>query len=212
MNYLELINKCLVELNYKQVNAFSELTKNDHKKLKNIINVLNAEICNSDKWNFLQRKTEFILPKYTCEIENTIDGRIETVIVDGVKFNYYHDYEKYFTSSQSQSTYSLYNDKILLPLFNKDKKVEILYYTKNCAKSSDNEEKFALENADDSSLIPEPFVEPLLVYGACMRLKGNLKHIRFAYWVSMYKAALMNLRSSISPSWDETPTVKMFRR
>ena len=37
MNYLELINKCLVELNYKQVNAFSELTKNDHKKLKNII-------------------------------------------------------------------------------------------------------------------------------------------------------------------------------
>ena len=37
MNYLELINKCLVELNYKQVGSFSELTKNDHKKLKNIL-------------------------------------------------------------------------------------------------------------------------------------------------------------------------------
>ena len=37
MNYLEVINKCLVELNYKQVNAFSELIKNDHKKLMNII-------------------------------------------------------------------------------------------------------------------------------------------------------------------------------
>ena len=35
MNYLELINKCLVELNYKTVNAFSELVKNDHKKIKN---------------------------------------------------------------------------------------------------------------------------------------------------------------------------------
>ena len=32
MNYLELINKCLVELNYKQVNTFSELTKNEHNK------------------------------------------------------------------------------------------------------------------------------------------------------------------------------------
>lgn len=76
MNYLELINKCLAELNYKQVNAFSELTKNEHKKLKNIINVLNTEICSSDRWNFLQRKTEFTLPKNTCELENTIDGRI----------------------------------------------------------------------------------------------------------------------------------------
>ena len=63
MNYLELINKCLVELNYKQVNAFSELTKNDHKKLKNIINVINTEICNSDRWNFLQRKVVLTLPK-----------------------------------------------------------------------------------------------------------------------------------------------------
>ena len=35
MNYFDLVNKCLVELNYKQVNAFSELTKNDHKKIKN---------------------------------------------------------------------------------------------------------------------------------------------------------------------------------
>lgn len=65
MNYLELINKCLVELNYKQVNAFSELTKNDHKKLKNIINVLNSEICGFGRWAFLLRKTELSLPKNT---------------------------------------------------------------------------------------------------------------------------------------------------
>ena len=56
MNYLEIINKCLVELNYKQVNSFSELTKNEHKKLKNIINIINSEICSLDKWNFLLRK------------------------------------------------------------------------------------------------------------------------------------------------------------
>lgn len=212
MNYFELINKCLVELNYKQVNAFSELTKNEHKKLKNIINVLNAEICNSDRWLFLQRKKSLTLPKNTCEVENTIDGRIETLIVDGVKFDYFEDFEKFFVNSQPQNTYSLYNDKILLPLFNKEKNVEILYYTKNCAKSANGNEKFALEIGDDVSLIPEPFVEPLLVYGACLRLKGNPQHVRFSYWMSMYKDAFANLRSRICPSIDETPSVKMYRR
>ncbi len=212
MNYFELINKCLVELNYKQVNAFSELTKNEHKKLKNIINVLNTEVCNSDRWNFLQRKKQLVLPKNTCEIENTIDGRIETLIIDGVKFNYCEDFEEFFVNSQPQNTYSLYNDKILLPMFNKEKNVEILYYTKNCAKTVDNMEKFALENADDISLIPEPFVEPLLVYGACLRLKGNPQHVRFSYWMSMYKDALANMRSRICPSIDETPSVRMYRR
>uniref|UniRef100_UPI004026B1F6 hypothetical protein n=1 Tax=Candidatus Scatousia sp. TaxID=3085663 RepID=UPI004026B1F6 len=76
MNYFELINKCLVELNYKQVFTFSELTKNEHLKLKNIINILNTEICNSEKWNFLLRKTEFKIPKNTSEIQNPIKGKV----------------------------------------------------------------------------------------------------------------------------------------
>ena len=212
MTYLELINKCLVELNYKQVVAFSELTKNDHKKIKNILNVLNTEICSSDRWNFLQRKTEIVLPKNTGELENTIDGRIETIIIDGQRFEYYDDFEKFFTDSQPQNTYSLFNDKILLPMFNQNKTVEILYYTKNCAKDSQGKEKFALEVTDDSSLIPDTFAEPVLVYGTCMRLKGNPQHVRFSYWLSMYKDALANMRSRVSPRIDSTPSVKMFRR
>ncbi len=212
MNYLELINKCLVELNYKQVSAFSELTKNDHKKLKNILNVLNTEICGFDRWNFLQRKKDVVLPKNTGEIDNPIEGRIEALIVNGVKFDYYEDFESFFVNSQPQNTYSVFNDKILLPIFNQDKNVEILYYTKNCAKNSQGIEKLLMEDAEDSSLIPAGFAEPLLVYGACMRLKGNPQHVRFNYWYSMYKDALANLRSKVSASIDEAPSVKMYRR
>ena len=212
MNYLELINKCLVELNYKQVSAFSELTKNDHKKLKNILNVINSEICGSDRWNFLLRKKQLVLPKNTGEIENSVDGRIEALIIDGVKFDYYEEFETFFVNSQPQNTYSLFDDKILFPIFNQDKDIEILYYTKNCSKDSEGTEKFIMEDAEDSSLIPEPFSEPLLVYGACMRLKGNPQHVRFNYWYSMYKDALANLRSRISPSMDEAPSVKLHRR
>lgn len=211
MNYLELINKCLVELNYKQVNAFSELIKNDHKKLKNIINVLNAEICKSDRWNFLQRKITINLPANTGEIENPINGKIETIIVNGQKFSYYQDFESFFTNSQPSNTYSFYNDKILFPIFQNEKNVDILYYTNNCVRDNENIEKQIFENATDSSLIPEPFAEPLLVYGACMRLKGNPQHIRFSYWLSMYKDALANLRSRISATVNEVPSVNIRR-
>ena len=212
MNYLDLINKCLTELNYKQVNAFSELTKNDHKKLKNILNVLNTEICSSEKWNFLLRKTTLTLPVEKCELENSIDGRIETIIIDGVKFEYYEDFEKFFVISQPQNTYSLFNDKILFPIFDKQKDIEIIYYTKNYVKNSDGEEKSLMDDENDSSLIPEPFVEPILVYGSCMRLKGNPEHVRFSYWYSMYKEALTNLRARISSSMDDFPSVKIHRR
>lgn len=212
MNYLELINKCLVELNYKQVNAFSELIKNDHKKLKNIINIINSEICSLDKWNFLLRKEVLQLKKNSGELENTIDGRIKTIIIDGVKYEYFKDFEKFFTNSQPQNTYSLFNDKILLPIFNQDKNVEIYYYTKNCVKNIEGHEKYNFENEEDVSLIPAPFVEPLIVYGACMRLKGNPKHVRFSYWLNMYKDALANLKSKVAETLDEYPTVKMFRR
>ncbi|CCY62834.1 MAG: hypothetical protein ACLSA2_02095 [Candidatus Gastranaerophilaceae bacterium] len=212
MNYLELINKCLVELNYKQVSSFSELTKNDHKKLKNILNVLNAEVCGSDRWSFLLRKQQLTIPANTGEVTNSIDGRIETVIVDGVKFDYYEDFEKFFTNAQPMHTYSLFNDKILFPVFDKEKTVEIIYYTKNHAKDEDGSEKYLMEEDTDTTLIPEPFAEPVLVYGACMRLKGNPQHVRFSYWMSMYKDALANMRSRVCASIDETPSVKMHRR
>ena len=212
MNYLNLINKSLVELNYKQVSTFSELTKNEHKKLKNILNIINCEICSSEKWDFLQRKTILQLPKNTSKLENIIEGRIEAILIDGCKLNYNSDYEKYFTKSQPANTYSFYNNQILLPLYNEDKELEILYYTKNCAKNNAGEEILKMDSEQDYPLIPEPFVEPLLVYGACMRLKGNPQHVRFSYCLSMYKEAVLNLRSRISPSIDETPTVKLFRR
>ena len=212
MNYLELINKCLVELNYKQVNSFSELVKNEHKKLKNIINIINSEVCSLDKWNFLLRKQVLLLPKNSGEIENTIEGRIKSVIVDGAKYEYFSDFEKFFTNSQPQNTYSLFNDKILLPVFSQDKIVEIFYYTKNCAKDDGENEKYRFENEKDVSLIPEPFVEPLIVYGACMRLKGNPQHVRFNYWLTMYKDALANLRSKVTETLDDLPIVRIFRR
>ena len=212
MNYLEVINKCLVELNYKQVNAFSELIKNDHKKLMNIINVINSELCGFDNWNFLLRKETLTLEKGQKELPNNINGVIQNIIINKNIYNYYSDFEKALTSNQPAQTYSIFNDKILLPVFDEAVQVEIIYCTKNCAKNAEGEEKLKLEEATDESLIPMPFAEPLLVYGACMRLKGNPQHVRFNYWYGMYKDALANFRSKISVTTDDTPQIRMRRR
>lgn len=211
MNYFDLINKCLIELNYKQVNSFSELTKNEHKKIKNIINILNTEICSSEKWNFLLRKAEIDIPKNTSEIDNPINGKISSLFIDGNKYEYYDDFEKFFTNSQPANTYTTFNDKLLFPMFEEDKKCEIIYYTSMPVKAEDGTEKLTMENENDSSMIPESFAEPVLVYGTCMRLKGNPQHIRFSYWLSMYKDALANLRSKLSVNADYAPDIKMHR-
>jgi hypothetical protein len=57
MNFLELINKCLLELNYKQVSSFAELVKNDHKKIpmfgdNNTVNKNNTKNSNNTTHKF----------------------------------------------------------------------------------------------------------------------------------------------------------------
>ena len=76
MNFLELINKCLLELNYKQVSSFAELVKQDHKRIIAILNIINKEICAIENWQFLLRKTKLLIPSNTTEVENPVNGRI----------------------------------------------------------------------------------------------------------------------------------------
>lgn len=211
MNYFELINKCLVELNYKQETSFSQLSKNEHEKLKNIINIINTEICSLEKWNFLLREISLTLPAQTGQIANSVNGRIAAVILDGQKYFYLDDFEKFFTNSQPEKTYTSFNDKLLFPVFDEEKEIKIIYYTADCAVSGTCEEKKVLEAETDESLIPEPFSEPLLVYGSCMRLKGNPQHTRFNYWYGMYKEALANMKAKLAVDANAAPQVNLFR-
>lgn len=211
MNYFELINKCLVELNYKQESSFSQLSKNEHEKLKNIINIINTEICSLEKWNFLLRETTLMLPAKTGQITNTINGRIASVILDGKKYRYHDDFEKFFTNSQPEQTYTSFNDKLLFPVFDSEKELKIIYYTADCAVSEDGTEKKTFEEETDESLIPEVYAEPLLVYGSCMRLKGNPQHTRFNYWYGMYKEALTNMKAKLAVDANVAPQVNLFR-
>lgn len=211
MNYFELVNKCLVELNYKQVNAFSELTKNDHKKIKNILRLLNNEICNYDNWNFKLRKTELELPAKTGKIKNSINGRIASIIIDGHVYKFFENAEDFILKKMPPNTYSCFNDELLLPEFDTEKTLNVVYYSANTTIDKDGKEKLYLENETDKTIIPEIYAEPILVYGTCLRLKANPQHVKFSYWMSMYNRALADMKAKISPSASCTPTVHMHR-
>ena len=212
MNYFEIINKCLVELGYKQVSTFAELTKNDHKKLKNIINIINSTICRYDNWHFLIRKTTLVLPAGQTEVENTINGRIISMTIDNQEYDYLVNFADYTAQPIPQKHFTVNGKNLIFPKFNEDKTVNITYYTQNTAVNADGTEKANLEYETDISLIPEPYVEPLLVYGACMRLKANPQHVKFSYWYGMYKENLADMKSQISISAKEVPFIKMHRR
>ena len=209
MQYFDLINKCLVELNYKKVNNFSELIKNDHLKIKNILNIVNAEICTFDDWNFLLRKKTLTLPSNTGEIKNTINGRIKTLSVDDLKYEFSEDYEQFLFDKIKDKTYSILNDMLLMPVFDKEKEINIVYYTNNFVKNSNSEEKMQMTEGSDETIIPDPFAEPLLVYGACMKMKANLEYPKFNYWNAMYNKALATLRSKLLTSATQTPAIKI---
>jgi len=212
MNYFELINKCLVELNYKKCGSFTDLVKNDHEKIKNILNIINAEVCGFDNWNFLLRRLQVDLPKNSGEILNTVSGRIHSLYIDNTKYEYFADFEKFLLNKQPSNSYTVFNDKILLPLFEQDKTIEIIYYTNNFAQDIHGQDIASMDAQSDVSVIPTPFVEPILVYGSCMRLKGNTEYSKFSYWYSMYKDSLTNMRSRIGASAFETPTIKINRQ
>ena len=211
MNFLELINKCLLELNYRQVNAFSELIKNDHNRIKTIMNLINKEICSVEGWNFLLKRETLTLKAGETEVDNTVNGRILYLFIDGNKYNFVDDVESFIAGNAKSGTYSSFSDKLIFPKFDKDKKIDIIYYTKNCVIDIDGLEKIDLINEKDKSVIPMPFVEQLLVYGTCLRLKANPQYYKFSYWMSMYKEALANLKSKTSASYLNAPVVKLFR-
>ncbi|MBR6302056.1 hypothetical protein IKR55_04885 [bacterium] len=212
MNFFEIINECLLELNYKQVNAFSELIKNDHKRIITILNIINKEICACEGWDFLLRKATATLSAGSNEIQNTVNGRILYLFVGGVRHDYCEDVESFVSGNPKVDTYSSFADKLLFPKYDEDKTLDVVYYTNNCAKDGEGNEKAKLEDPDDVPLIPMPYAEPLLIYGTCLRLKANTEHFKFPYWQGMYNEALRNMKSKTSAAFRHAPQINLFRR
>ena len=117
------------------------------------------------------------------------------MIIDNKKYKFVENFEQFLLGQGHDFTYSICNDKLFFPKFKTEKTAQVIYYSKNCAVSKNGTEKEDLTDPDDCSLIPMPFAQQLLTYGACLRLKANPSYIRFSYWMSRYNEAHVNLKS-----------------
>ena len=212
MNYLEIINKCLSELSFKQVSDFSELVKPEHQRIKNYINIIAQEVCSSENWNFLLKEESLTLPAQCSEITNTINGKIIAVYIENAEYKFCEDFKRFLQKKEKAKVFSIFNDKLLFPEFEKEQTVKIIYYTRNWALSSDNKEKSKLEEATDISIIPQQYIEPILVYGTSMRIKGDPQYIKYNFWQSMYNSAIAAMRSEITVDANYSPALKLFRK
>lgn len=199
-------------MNCKKINDFSELTKNEHKRILEAVNVVNKEICHIENWDFLRRRCSITLPAETSELENQINGKILHVFIDGKEYTYTEDLNPFLSQTNFNfDKYSALGSTLLFPKFNQEKTLDIIYYTSDCVADENGTEKENLEIKTDVSLIPMPFAEQLLVYGACLRVKANPQYFKFSYWLSMYKEALVNLKSKTLVSAQNTPEISVFR-
>ena len=109
MNYFEIINKVLIELNYDSVSSFADLTRLEHKRLMNIINRLNKEICNlNDKFHFRQMIKEIKLSEDRIEYSLNISGKIMRVLGEQGEYSYHSDYTDFYSSNPPMNAFCAY--------------------------------------------------------------------------------------------------------
>src|SRR5574344_1713821 len=96
--------------------------------------------------------------------------RMTIFTIDKIVYGFCPEFDKFLLNTQPEYTFSALNSKLLFKKFQKDKTLDVIYYTNKCAKNADGDDIQKMTSETDSTIIPEPFSEPILVYGTCMRL------------------------------------------
>ena len=188
MNYFAIINAVLSEMNYQQVASFSDLTKTEHKRLMNIINRLNKEICSlNDNFYFRQMVKKVNLYPDKIEYNINLSGKVSKIIGENIEYVFEPDYSKFFVGNNNGCSYSTYGEKYLFS--SQEDFVRIFYSTDYFVKSIDGELKADFEVESDMSIIPQPFVEKLFINGAAYNFKQNTTHPKYLHWKNEYELA-----------------------
>ncbi|MDD3150175.1 MAG: hypothetical protein PHV68_05010, partial [Candidatus Gastranaerophilales bacterium] len=186
---------------------FLSLTKDYHIKIKNLLNRVNNDICSSFDWGFLNKMTSVTVESGLIEHNMPINGKIKAVFIDNVEYFFNHDFESFYNSSFRPYSYSIFDNKLLLPSFDEAKSANIFYFTNQYALDENNSSISAMSNETDSSIIPAPFDCNLLVYGSCVQFKAMPESPKYKHWYAEYIKALKNLKSQFNQSSDNFPKI-----
>ena len=202
MNYFEIFNKVLMELNYRPVQSFENIYKTEHKKILDAINRVNSEVLASYEWPFLERCAFFDVLEGENIYKLPFRGNIKAVYRANERVLYTADAESLLDGRILGNFYSVSRNSLILPKGTKQGQYKVIYESRNFALSSDNKFKEKMTQKTDISVLPMPFAEHILVYGACLKTKANPSYPKFGFWNTMYIQALANLLQK-SPQTNE---------
>ncbi len=202
MNYFEIFNKALLELNYRPVQSFENIYKSEHKKILEGINRVNNEVLASYDWPFLERCTFLDAIEGENVYKLPFKGNIKSVYKDNERLLYTSNAHELLSGKLCGNFYSTLRGALVLEKGHKDSLYKVFYESRNFALSADGKYKELLSAKDDVSVLPMPFAEQILVYGTCLKIKANPSYPKFGFWNTMYIAALSNLLQK-SPQTNE---------
>jgi len=207
--YFEIFNRVLNELNRREIKSFEEIEKEEDKRILNHINATNAEVLSSYVWNFQIEKTSVELQKDCATIMNNFEGKIICVCEGNKKYKYVHPALINSLSQKRADVYSNIGPLLLTNPIKQIRKLDIYYVSSQYALNSSNQRIPKMSAKDDTSTIPMPHVEPILVYGTLIRVKANPNFAKFSFWRAMYYNSINILRSAGNLSCEDYPHIKL---
>lgn len=205
MNFLEILNKALVELNFKQITSLSS-SKIDQIKLRNAVNRINKDVVLSNNYWFRQKKTTLSIDD-SIEYTNPATGKILCIKNDSIEYRFEPDYTKIYDGTSNGLVYSFFGGEILFP--SATETVDIYYLTDNPAINSAGTEISEMTVTTDIPLIPEKYQESILVNGACMAFKAMTTHPKYPHWRKEYINGISQLNAECLNSDDERPSISI---
>ncbi len=207
MNFKDILNAVLLELNYSVPNSFSEFTKPEHLRLKQVVNRMNKEVCSlSDNFYFRQRIKEIELDKETVIYPLNIDGKIVKVISPSCIYKFVPDYNLFFESNVPQNSYSFYGENLLISPSSDT--VKFFYICSEFVKNKSGELKENFECETDESIIPVSFQERIFINGCAMNFKQNPSHPKYAHWSREYDKAIRTLAGNCKCDISQNTMIK----
>ena len=205
--YFEIFTKVLNELSWREVSGFDEIEKSEHKRILNLINVTNSEVLSSYIWDFQIEKKEVVVQKGESNILTDFFGKIISVWEGSKKYKYIHPTMLKPDNNSRCDYYSNIGDLIISTPANHERKLSVIYVSELYALDKDGQKKVKMEKSDDTSILPMPYLEPILVYGTLIKVKANPSFAKFNFWRTLYYNAITNLRTSGPKSFEDAPRI-----
>lgn len=196
LNFLQLANMVLQELNFKQVETFEELIKPDHKRILSIINRVNNIVLEQCDWRFMGRELEFDIPANADRVTIPPSLKIKKVYAGDLELFYTEEYDRLLNGRGCLDEFSVFNSTLLLRPSPISRKLKLIYLTKNHAKDASGKEIPKMVSSDDITIMPPEYAQTVIIFGTCMQFKSNPQHPKYKHWRESYTNAIAEMRAN----------------